>query len=248
MVQRAKKRNSLKTYKKQKQPKRSTKQAASVKTRSRKLYDHVLSKSSQCILMDDETYVKLDYKSLPGPQYYTVKEGTDIPESEKSIFCEKFGKKVLVWQAICSCGIKSSPFITNQTLNADIYRKECLQKRLLPVIKKHRIPPLFWPDLATCHYATSGIEWYRKNNIQFVEKHLNPPNCPQLRPIEKYWALMKSSLRKNGKLSNDIVDFKKEWSRISKMFTKDSVQRLMRGVKSKVRKLAKKKKNLIVSC
>lgn len=56
MIHRIKKRCNLKTYKKQKQPKRDEKQVVSVRKRTRKLYDHVLTKKKQCIIMDDETY------------------------------------------------------------------------------------------------------------------------------------------------------------------------------------------------
>lgn len=239
MVQRVKKRNDLKTFKKQKQPKRSAIQSSLVKTRARKLYDQVLCRNEQCIIMDDETYVKLDYKTLPGPQFYTVEIGTEVPNSDKSIFCEKFGKKVLVWQAICQCGMKSIPFFTQQSLNAEIYRKECLQKRLLPLIRKHDKQVLFWPDLASCHYASSVLEWFREKNILFIEKTVNPPNCPEIRPIEKFWALMKAKLRKNVKPAEDLTQFKKDWNRVTKTVNESVVQNLMRHIKNKVRELGK---------
>lgn len=237
MVQRAKQRNSLKTYRKQKQPKRSSIQSASVKTRARKLYDQILSKKDQCIIMDDETYVKFDYKTLPGAQYYTVKKGLTVPNEEKSIFCEKFGKKILVWQAICQCGLKSTPFFSIGTLNAEIYRNECLKKRLLPLVRKHNTPTLFWPDLASCHYATSVRQWYDENDIHYVAKDMNPPNCPEVRPIEKFWALMKSKLRKNVKPANDLEKFKRDWNRVAKTVDASVVQNLMENIKRKVRKL-----------
>lgn len=115
-VLRAKERLNLRTYKKQKQPKRSPKQEASIRPRVRKLYNTILAGNLNCIIMDDETYVKLDYKSLPGPQYYTVREGQVLNQSETSIEVEKFGKKAMVWQAICSCGKISKPFITTASM------------------------------------------------------------------------------------------------------------------------------------
>lgn len=41
--------------------------------------------------------------------------------------------------------------------------------------------------MATYHYAKDTIEWYRSNNILFLAKDQDPPNCPKLRPIEKFW-------------------------------------------------------------
>ena len=236
-VLRAKERLNLRTYKKQKQPKRSPKQEASIRPRVRKLYNTILAGNSNCIIMDDETYVKLDYKSLPGPQYYTVREGQVLNQSETSIEVEKFGKKAMVWQAICSCGKISKPFITTASMNSEIYIKECLQKRLLPMIRSHKDPVVFWPDLASCHYSKSTVEWYTTKNVTFVPKDMNPPNCPQLRPIEEFWALTKAHLRKHVSAAETIQQFEKDWKKVSKLVAKKSVRNLMRNVRKKVRQL-----------
>jgi hypothetical protein len=73
--------------------------------------------------MDDKTYVKLDVKQIPGLNYYVSK----ICGSLKKIkfrYCDKFAKKLMIWQAICSyChSLKSTSL-------------------------------LFWPDLARIHYV-----------------------------------------------------------------------------------------------
>lgn len=235
MVQRIKKRNNLKTYKKQKVSKQTAEQKSRAKTRARKLYHRILQKPDACILMDDETYVKEDSSTLPGPQFYTAAIGEDVSDHEKSIEVEKFGQKVLVWQAICSCGLKSASFFTKGTINADIYQKECLQKRLLPLYKKHTTPPLFWPDLASAHYAKSTLRWFEDNDVDFVEKDINPPNCPQLRPIERYWAIVKRVFKKDGKANRTMAVFKKNWNAAAKKCDQSAVQNLMKRVKSKVR-------------
>ena len=53
---------------------------------------------------------------------------------------------------------------------------------------------LFWPDLATCHYKKENLDFLRDNGIAFVEKAENPPNAPQIRPIENYWGILKMKL------------------------------------------------------
>jgi transposase len=237
-VMRAKERMGLQTHRKQKQPKRSTKQAESVKPRARKLYDKLLTKKSGCVIMDDETYIKLDYKTLPGPQFYTSPKGKDVPASVKAVYTEKFGKKVMVWQAICECGKVSRPFITTDTMNGKIYVQECLQKRLLPLIKQHNNPTIFWPDLASCHYSKDALEWYEVNKVTCVPKDMNPPNCPEIRPIETFWALTKANLRKYMKPADSVEKFKKDWPKVVKMVGESTVQKLMSSVKRKVRKLA----------
>jgi transposase len=66
-VQKTKERFNMKTHKKQKAPKRSHAQHQRAKARSRKLYKHLCANSERCILMDDETYIKMDTRTLPGP-------------------------------------------------------------------------------------------------------------------------------------------------------------------------------------
>ena len=136
----------------------------------------------------------------------------------------KFAKKFLVWQAICSCGDRSSNFVTSGTINSEIYVKECLQKRLLPFISKHRGSAFFWPDLASCHYSKMALDWYKDNNINFVPKEANPPNCPELRPIERYWALFKRKLKSTKKGTQDMKVFKRKWNEAVRTVTETTIK------------------------
>ena len=89
--------------------------------------------------------------------------------------------------------------MTSGTINSEIYVKECLQKRLLPFISKHRDSAFFWPDLASCYYSKMALDWYNDDNINFVSKEAIPLNCPELRPIERYWTLVKRKLKSTKK-------------------------------------------------
>lgn len=81
----------------------------------------------------------------------------------------------------------------------------------------------FWPDMATAHYEKSVIEELKEQNIEFLEKDGNLPNCPQLRPIEKYWALCKQEYKKFPNPSSTISSFRRRWTNISsKVFSKSS--------------------------
>ena len=86
-------------------------------------------------------------------------------------------------------------------MNADLYLDGCLGKRLIPFIKKNYPDNkiLFWSDLATAYYANRCISHLEQEKINFVKKEENPPNVPQARPIEKYWAICKErySQRRN---------------------------------------------------
>lgn len=210
-----------------------------VKRRARKLYTKFLTKLEGCVIMDDETYVKSDFKQLPGKTFYVAAAKKMIEKKYRKIATKKFAKKYLVWQAICSCGKKSKSFVTTGTINKTIYIKECLEKRLLPFIREHidrtNKVPLFWPDLASCHYAKDTIEWYTTNNVRYVPRDFNPANCPEIRPIERYWAIVKRHFKKSRKEAKSIDRFKVLWRDATGNVDEKTVQTLMEGIKRKTR-------------
>lgn len=169
-----------------------------------------------------------------------MQDENSVREEDRSISLKKFGEKLLVWQVICSCGERTQSFITKGTINTQIYINECLKKRLIPFEKTHQNNLLFWPDLATAHYARETQEFLNSKNITFVAKDMNPSNCPQLRPIEKYWALMKTQLRKYCPSAISDEDFKRKWLKFSKNISCDIVQNLMGSIKKKFVSLAEK--------
>ena len=59
----------------------------------------------------------------------------------------------------------------------------------MPFIQEHHSKDnfVFWPDLASAHYAKSVLDYLSANNIQIVPKKDNPPNLPECRPIENFW-------------------------------------------------------------
>ena len=131
---------------------------------------------------------------------------------------------------------KTTPFFSTGTINTDIYVKECLTKRLKPFLKNHKRSSFFWSDLATAHYSDWTLEWLEENKINVCQKNMNPPNCHKLRPIERYWARIKSTLRKTGKTAQDVQRFKRLWNAAAKEVTEDGVQNLMCNIKPKIRK------------
>lgn len=234
-VRRTRLREGIKSYRASKQPNRTIKQNSVAKIRARKLYDQVLTKFDGCLLMDDETYVKADFGQIPGQKFYLATARGDVPAKFKFVFADKFARKFMIWQGICSCGKKTKVFVTNKTMTSELYQKECLQKRILPFIRSHDHPVMFWPDLASCHYSKVVQEWYAEKGVQFVPKNLNPPNCPQFRPIEKYWAIMKRRLKAKGKVVKDINQMKTWWNKIAKTMDEEGVRRLMSRVTGKIR-------------
>jgi transposase len=84
-VRRIRSRANLKSYKAIKQPNRNDKQNLVAKKRARKLYDQVLTKFEGCLVMDDETFVKLDFKQLPGNMFYVAKFRGNVPKRYKFV-------------------------------------------------------------------------------------------------------------------------------------------------------------------
>ena len=115
---------------------------------------------------------------------------------------------MLVWAAISSKGI-SKIFIvpSGQAINQDIYKEEWLKRRLIPFIKKyHREDEfIFWPDLASSHYAETVWDFKIESKINFGEKYENPANLPECRPIEQFWAILKEKVY-NGNWKAKNVD------------------------------------------
>ena len=47
-----------------------------------------------------------------------------------------------------------------------------------------------------------------QNNIQFEDKHFNSQNCPQTRPIETVWSILKNMVYDQGWEAKNINQLK----------------------------------------
>lgn len=193
--------------------------------------------------MDDETYVLTKFSQLPGQEFYTATKRGGVEEQfriKKNLsFLQNFwsGKPYAVVVK------KSASFVTSGSVNSEIYVKECLEKRLLPLIRSHNVSNFFWPDLASCHYSKRSLEWISKKNIKLVPKMANPPNCPELRPIERYWALVKRELKSTGKEAKNMQDFKNKWNAATRKVTETTVKALMEGIPEKLNEFCNNSNN-----
>ena len=81
--------------------------------------------------------------------------------SEKVQPKAKFFNKSLIWQAMDENGNVSEPFVSEGTISAEVYLKECIQAQLIPFIGKYydRSEVLFWSDMASAHYADKVISF-----------------------------------------------------------------------------------------
>ncbi len=77
--------------------------------------------------MDDETYVKMKFHQLPGTIFYKSRIRGNMPNKYKRVLVDKFGKKIMIWQAICSRGRKTPTFVTKLTMTSDLYTTTVLK-------------------------------------------------------------------------------------------------------------------------
>lgn len=232
----------IKAHKKVTAPKYEGDQQQRAKRGCRKIYRKMLlSGDEKVLIMDDETYVPADPADIPGTEYYHCANDSDVPPEKKVKPKGKFvNKKFLVWQAIDESGNVSEPFISTGTINAETYLNECLKKRLLPFIMRHHNLEnvVFWPDMATSHYAGVVVEWLMENGINFVHKENNAPNVPQARPVEKYWSACKREYKKRKKPAKSLSSFKRIWRNLSEKVARECGRNLMKNVRQELRGIA----------
>ena len=156
-----------------------------------RLYRKLQNKSA---ILDDESYFTLSHSRLTGNTGFYTDDISQTPANVKYRKKAKFEPKLLVWLAISDKGM-SRPYFAPSGLavNQKVYLEECIKKRLLPFINEHHSDGeyLFWPDLASSHYANSVISFFQQNSINFVTRADNPPCVPECRPIENFWSILK---------------------------------------------------------
>ncbi|KAJ8942139.1 hypothetical protein NQ318_021647 [Aromia moschata] len=200
MVSLTLKRNGLKYRKRRKCPKDTQGQLLRIPRCCRQLR-RVYFADGKSIILDDEKYFTLANSEMKGNDGFYTNNLEECPDNVKFKAKAKFADKILVWCAISNRGI-SRPFVRRvrgEALNSQGYIENCLSK-LLQFVQEHHAEDdiMFWPDLASCHYSRDTQNWLRQRRIPFVPKNANPPNLPQARPIEDFWALLSRKVYDRG--------------------------------------------------
>lgn len=187
--------------------------------------------------MDDESYFTVEGNEWQEKYYFESSEH-EAPKTSKYISKTKFPGKVLLWLAISECGISEPVFFKGGlAVNANVYNEKCIPK-LEKFIKKHHQNDkiVFWPDLASSHYAKATIDNLNSRKINFVPKESNPPNVPQLRPIETFWANLKRNVYKSGYRAKNVDCLIQKIRKELKTIDTEGIQRSMAEVPKKIRK------------
>lgn len=162
-----------------------------------KLYQRI---SPYCnLILDDDQYFSLS-GNVPRNNFYSP-DLSSTPADVKFRQRQKYKPDVLVWLAISPKGV-SSPYVhrSKTGIRQEIYLNACIRRRLLPFIAAHQHDDeiLFWPDLASSHYAHSVRDCLVENGVPDVSRSQNPPNVPHCRPIEALWAIIEQSVYEGG--------------------------------------------------
>jgi hypothetical protein len=231
---------NIRERKKIKIPLRTEKQKEDARIKCSRLFFIMLK--LLCI-MDDESYFTCGHTNISGNgRFYT----SDIKKTWSSVKhrpVAKFPKKLLVWFCFSERGISEPYFVPSGTaINQHTYWKDCIKARLLPFIKKYHSDGkyIFWPDLASSHYAKTVIANLQTAKVNFVEKAANPANLPEVRPIEDLWGIIKAQVYKNNWQAKNLVQLR---TRIKKCFKKlqpELIQRLARSIPSRLDQIRKK--------
>ena len=73
-----KKKLGYKSYRVQKCPNRREKQDQNARKRALKLYCHDMTGKKRCIMVDNESYLKTDFRQMPGHHFYSRRVGRFI--------------------------------------------------------------------------------------------------------------------------------------------------------------------------
>lgn len=229
----------LKYYKRQRAPKYNEKQMKQIPSKCRKLRREILD-SETFIIVDDEKYFTFSGIDMPGNAGFYSSDKENASPDVKYKSKQKFEPKILVWLALSSKGI-SAPYIgttKGPAIDANVYIEKCLPK-LIKFIDKHHIDDnyIFWPDLASSHYAKKTKDWLHEQKIPFVPRHVNPPNVPKARPIEDFWGILAQQVYSGGW---SATNQEKLINRIKTQLKKvdlNVVQTMMKDVRRKLRKI-----------
>lgn len=153
------------------------------------------------IVMDDESYFVYKNDKTPGNDGYHTQDKENTPPSVKYKTKKKFEPKLLVWVAISERGHSDVYFRkSGLAVNGEVYRQHCIRDRLKPFIQEvhGNDEIIFWPDLASSHYARATLQLLDELEIPYVPRDANPPNVPKLRPVEDFWGILKGLVYRGG--------------------------------------------------
>jgi hypothetical protein len=189
---------TIRARKKQVIPKRTIQQMEDAKRKCGILYRKFYDLSW---IIDDESYFTLRHTTINGNNIFYTSNIEQTPANVKFIQKSQYEEKLLVYMIMSEKGVSTPYFIpSGLAVTQEIYLDNCIEKRLIPFINQYHSDGsyVFWPDLASAHYAKSVTRFLNEKNVNFVQKADNPAKVPECRPIEDHWAIVKGLVYKNN--------------------------------------------------
>lgn len=190
-----KKYTNIKCRKKLKRPLLTPQQRAVARPKCKRIYDNYRDNE---FIIDDESYFTLNGAKQPGNDRFYSDDIEKTCDSVKYNQVQKYPPKLLVWLAISPKGTTKPWFRKSGiAINQNTYL-EILKERLVPFIRRYYRSGgyVFWPDLASAHYAVKVQNYLKEMKIPVIPKDMNPANVPKARPIEDFWANLKAEVYK----------------------------------------------------
>lgn len=221
-----KKYTSIKIRKRTGKPKRTDLQLKRMRPKCRKLYQKY---KNHIFILDDESYFTLSNSTLAGNDRYYTDDVKSCPEHVKHKLKSKFEEKLLVWIAVSSEGMSKPWFVPSKmAINSTNYLSECIERRLLPFLRLHKNKKIvFWPDLASSHYAKIVISFLDSEKVKYVAKSENPASVPEARPIEDFWADLKRQVYKGNWQAKNLTQLKTKIERELKKYPLENLRARM---------------------
>ena len=188
--------------------------------------------------MDDESYFTFSGSNMPGNVGYYAEAGGDVPAHVKYRCESKFPKKLMVWAAISPRGV-SEPVImaSRESVGGVVYREKCLRKGLIPFLNE-KYPDrdmVFWPDLASAHYARETLDLLREERVPVVQREENPPCTPQIRPIEDLSGIIKQKVYRGGWEAKTEAQLKRRIRQVIRNIDPEVPRNMMKSLPERTR-------------
>ena len=206
---------------------------------SRLIRNEMKAKNKAQIIMDDESYFFFKGNNQPGNRGFYSDDIGGTGDGVRYASADKFTPKVMVWVAFSEHAISQPFFLQRGAMDSDTYRTKCLPKLQKFVQDNYRGQKvIFWPDLASAHYQKDVLKTLADMKIPVVAKADNPPATPQIRPIERLWALLKARLYAGGFEAQTkdqlIARIRRELAKV----TAQTCQNLWRNIRKNIWKVA----------
>ena len=79
----------------------------------------------------------------------------------------------MVWICLSEDAVSETVFLARpNSINSEFYRENCIKGKLVEFIEQNHSQDdyIFWPDLASAHYAKDTVEFFEKLKILYVLK------------------------------------------------------------------------------